>query len=81
MDKELETIIDAQAPYLRVIEGGKVECTLNGHTFPPTIDAIQSFVKCVIAVTSLYFFPLPLTHTEYHLFIDLQRKKVPENEG
>ena len=47
MDAGLQSLIDAHAPYLRVVEGGKVECTLNGHTFPPNAQAIEAFVKWV----------------------------------
>lgn len=45
MDKALEALIAAHAPYFKVTPEGKVECTLNGHAFPPSAAQIEAFIK------------------------------------
>lgn len=45
MEPELQALVEAHAPYLRVLDDGKIECTLNGHAFAPRKDVIEAFVR------------------------------------
>lgn len=45
MDLEpgLHALLEQHKPHF-VVEGGKVKCLLNGHCFPPRLDAVSAFV-------------------------------------
>ena len=45
MDPEVQSLVNDNAPYLRVLDNGKIECTLNGHAFAPKKDVIEAFLK------------------------------------
>jgi hypothetical protein len=45
MDASLDALIKAHAPFLVPTPEGKVECTLNGHTFPSNAAQIEAFVR------------------------------------
>ena len=44
MDPALAQLVEG-SPYLSITESGRVQCSLNGHEFPPKLELVQSFVK------------------------------------
>jgi hypothetical protein len=45
-DSKLDVLLRQHAPHFEVDPGsGKVVCRLNGHAFPPRLDAVEAFVK------------------------------------
>lgn len=44
-DPQLQELLQAHKDFFKVADNGKIECTLNGHTLPPRLDAVASFIK------------------------------------
>lgn len=45
MDSQVADLLRAHAKYLQ-LQGSRVVCSLNDHSLPATVQAIETFVKC-----------------------------------
>jgi hypothetical protein len=45
MDAALQSLLRDHPRHFRVLESGKIECTINGHCFPARHDVLSAFVK------------------------------------
>ncbi len=45
-DQELESLVAKHSAYFHFDpSSGKVVCSINGHQFPPRLDAVSAFIK------------------------------------
>lgn len=45
LEPQLRELLEAHKDHFKLADNGKIECTLNGHTLPPRLDAVASFIK------------------------------------
>lgn len=47
VDPALKELVEANKKYFSITPEGKVKCEINGHTFPPKLEVVKAFIKCV----------------------------------
>jgi hypothetical protein len=45
LEPQLRDLLQAHKAFFKLLDNGKIECTLNGHTLPARLDAVSSFIK------------------------------------
>jgi hypothetical protein len=45
LDPQLQELLAPYKQHFALTEGGKLQCSLNGHTLPPRADALRPFIQ------------------------------------
>jgi len=70
LEPQLRELLEAHKEYFQMTDNGKIECTLNGHTLPPRLDAVSSFIQCVtVQCISACWVVFLFSVTDYHSFL------------
>lgn len=54
MIEDVAKLLGGDVGYFEVLDSGKLQCKLNGHTMPTKSNVISSFLRCDFPTTACH---------------------------